>query len=112
MNRTRPTFIASAVIATTLALAGLVGGAPTPVQAGADVSVGKQVLDALCRDSKGSVIFTPYAIGRCQEAQGADGYEIETLVCEGLLGGTFHSSPTVGHMNRTNWACVPGPIVD
>jgi hypothetical protein len=112
MNRNRPTFIVSAVIAGALALTGLVGGAPTPVQAGADASVGKQVLDALCREGKGSVVFTPYSIGRCQEAQGVDGYEIETLVCEGLLGGTFQSAPSAGHMNRTNWACSPGAIVD
>lgn len=112
MNRNRPTLIASAVVASALALSGLVGGAPTPVQAGADASVGKQVLDALCRDGKGTVVFTPYSIGRCQEARTTDGFEIETLVCEGLLGGTFNSAPSARHMNRTNWACSPGPIVD
>lgn len=112
MNRTRPAFIASAVIAAAFALTGLVGGGPASVQAGADESVGKQVLDALCRDAKGTVFFSPYAIGRCQEARDNDGYHIETLVCEGLLGGTFQSAPSVGSPNRTNWACSPGPIVD
>ena len=91
-----------------LALVGIGGVAAGQALAEHDPTGGKQVLDALCIEDKGALIFTPYAIGRCQEARAKDGYEVERLVCEGLLGGTFTSAPTVGRPNRTNWACIPG----
>jgi hypothetical protein len=93
-----------------LALAGIGGGAATLVHAAADPTVGKQVLDTLCIEDKGAPVFTPYAIGRCQEARAMDGFAVERLVCEGLLEGTFTSAPSVGAANRTNWACIPGAI--
>ena len=97
------------VIATTaVALAGLVGGTAAIVQAGGDPAVGKQVLDAMCVEDKGAPVFTPYAIARCQEARDSDGFQIEQLVCEGLLDGTFESAPAIGRPNRTNWFCFPG----
>ncbi len=87
-----------------LALTGLLGGAAALVHADADPAVGKQVLDTLCIEDQGAPVFTPYAIGRCQAARGS--LVVERLVCEGLLGGTFTSTPTIGRPNRTNWACV------
>jgi hypothetical protein len=97
------------IIAT--AAVGLLGaGAAAHAAGGSDPIVGKQVLDALCIEDKGAPIFTPYAIGRCQEARAKDGYVVERLVCEGLLAGTFTSAPSVGRPNRTNWACIPGAI--
>lgn len=92
-----------------IALVGI-GGATALVHAGGDPTVGKQVLDTLCAEDKGTPIFTPYAIGRCQEAQAMDGFVVERLVCEGLLDGRFTSSPSAGRPNRTNWACIPGAI--
>jgi hypothetical protein len=92
-----------------LALGGIGGGAAV-VHATGDPAVGRQVLDALCVEDKGAPVFTPYAIGRCQEARARDGFVVERLVCDGLLGGRFTSSPTIGRPNRTNWACIPGPI--
>jgi hypothetical protein len=107
MNRFRLTLATGA-----LALTGIVGGTIAPAHAGGDPTAGKQVLDALCIEDKGAPVFTPYAIGRCQDARARDGVVVERLVCEGLLGGTFASNPSVGRPNRTNWACVPGATSD
>lgn len=93
-----------------LALVGIGGGAAVLVHAESDPTAGKQVFDALCIEDKGDPIFTPYAIGRCQEAQAMDGFVVERLVCEGLLDGRFTSSASVGRPSRTNWACIPGAI--
>jgi hypothetical protein len=93
-----------------LALIGIGGGAAAHALADGAPTVGKQVLDTLCTEDKGAPIFTPYAISRCQEARAMDGLVVERLVCEGLLDGTFTSSPSIGRPNRTNWACIPGAI--
>ncbi|HYN33008.1 MAG TPA: hypothetical protein VES40_10315 [Ilumatobacteraceae bacterium] len=105
MNRFRFTLATGA-----LALTGIGGGAAALVHADGNPTIGKQVLDTLCAEGKGAPIFTPYAIGRCQEARTMDGFVVERLVCEGLLDGTFTSAPTIGRPNRTNWACIPGAI--
>lgn len=94
----------------TLAVIGLGGGAATLAHADGDPSIAKQVLDTLCIEDKGDPVFTPYAIGRCQQARATDGFVVERLVCEGLLDGSFTSAPTIGRPNRTNWACIPGAI--
>ena len=96
------------VIATAALTLGGIGTAAAVHASGGPTS-GKQVLDALCIEDKGAPVFTPYAIGRCQEARAMD-FAVERLVCEGLLGGSFTSAPTIGHPNRTNWACISGPI--
>lgn len=93
-----------------LALVGIGGGAKVLVHAEGEPTAGKQVLDALCIEDKGAPVFTPYAIGRCQEARASDGFVVERLVCEGLLDGTFTSAASVGRPNRTNWACIPAAI--
>jgi hypothetical protein len=103
MNRFHFILATGAVVLTSIG-----GGAAA--HADGDPAVGKQVLDTLCREDKGTPIFTPYAISRCQEARARDGYVVERLVCEGSLGGTFTSAPAIGRPNRTNWACIPGAI--
>ena len=98
------------IAAGALALTSIGGGAVTLAHAAVDPTIGKQVLDTLCREEKGAPVFTPYAIGRCQEARSNDGFVVEELVCEGLLDGTFTSAPSIGRPNRANWACIPGAI--
>ena len=49
-------------------------------------------------------------ISRCQEARARDGFEIEQLICEGLLGGTFESVSSPGRPSRVNWFCFHGPV--
>jgi hypothetical protein len=103
-------FIAVPVLAGAIAATfafGTNAGASAPSYASPEV--GMQVLDKMCVEQDGQAYNTPYTISRCQEARSRDGFEIEALVCEGLLGGTFRSNPSIGRMNRTNWACSPGP---
>ena len=76
----------------------------------ASPEIGMQVLDMMCAEQDGQSYDTPYTIARCQEARTRDGFEIETLVCEGLLGGTFKSAPSTGRPNRTTWICSPGAV--
>jgi hypothetical protein len=75
--------------------------------AAADPSIGTQVLNMLCTARAGEPVYTPFTISRCQEARTKDGFEVEQLICEGLLGGTFR---TVISASRTNWFCFHGPI--
>jgi hypothetical protein len=78
-------------------------------RAGMDRGVGTQVLDTMCREKGGQPFFTPFTISRCQEARSRQGFELEALVCEGLLGGRFTATDSPGRRNRTNWACISGP---
>ena len=103
------------LITTTVAVAacavGSVGVAGwSPAGAAADPTAGKHVLDLLCAERGGASYTTPYTIARCQEARDNKGFEIEALVCEGLLGGTFASAPSTSRPSRTTWACFPGPV--
>ena len=93
--------------AATLALAASSAG---PASAAADPEIGKQVLDLLCVAKSGTPYFTPFTISRCQDARSRQSFEIEELICEGLLGGTFESVPSPGRPNRVNWFCFHGPI--
>lgn len=99
-----------AIATSAVALTGIAGTTAAIVHADGDPIVGKQVLDTLCVEDSGAPVFTPYAIGRCQEARAQDGLVVERLVCEGLLDGTFTSAPSITRRSRTNWACIPGPI--
>ncbi len=99
-------------IATAALALGGIGAPPRSPTPSGDPTAGKQVLDALCIEDKGAPVFTPYAIGRCQEARAMDGFAVERLVCEGLLEGTFTSAPSSAQSSRTNWACIPGAISD
>ncbi len=103
MNRFRTVMAVSAVVAST-AFAGM-SSASRAVAAG-DPFTGMQVLDLLCASKGGTPVNSPYAIARCQTAHDNKGFEIEQLICEGLLDGTFVSAPSFGRPNRTNWACV------
>jgi hypothetical protein len=112
MNRFRTTIVTT-VTATTVAAAACLAGISAPGRAAAagDPFVGMQVLDMLCQSKDGTSYDTPYTISGCQAAREAGGVEIERLVCEGLLEGTFTSVLTVGRRHRVNWACVPGAVV-
>jgi cytochrome c5 len=79
-----------------------------PAAAAADPFVGMQVFDMLCEAKDGTPVNSPYAIGRCQDARRAEGFEIETLICNGLLDGTFVSGPSFARPRRDSWACIPG----
>ena len=102
----------------TLTIAGLaaigLGGAivagPAHPAAAGDPVIGKQVLDMLCASKAGSPFFTPFTISRCQEAREREGFAVEQLICEGLLGGTFESVTSPGRPGRVNWFCFHGPI--
>ena len=90
----------------------LVAGTLGPGTAGAagDPTVGTQVLNMLCASKAGSPVFTPMTIGRCQDARPGDGFAIEELVCEGLLGGSFENVRSASRPNRVNWFCFHGPL--
>jgi hypothetical protein len=94
-----------------LGLAGaVIAGPMSPASAAGDPEVGRQVLNMLCASTEGSPVFTPYHIGRCQDARPKDGFEVEQLVCEGLLEGTFESVSSTSRPKRVNWFCSHGPI--
>ncbi|HEX4982994.1 MAG TPA: hypothetical protein VFV63_14905 [Ilumatobacteraceae bacterium] len=94
-----------------LGLAGAVIAGPTsPASAVGDPEVGRQVLNMLCASKAGSPVFTPYHIGRCQDARPKDGFAVEELICEGLLEGTFESVSSPSRPRRVNWFCFHGPI--
>jgi hypothetical protein len=84
------------------------GSGASPAAAAADPFVGMQVFDLLCESKGGTPVNSPYAIGRCQEARRVDGFEIEALICDGLLEGTFTSDSSFIRPRRVNWACIPG----
>lgn len=84
------------------------GGAGAAGPSFGSPEVGMQVLDLMCVEQGGQAFATPFTISRCQEAKRRPGFEIEALVCEGLLGGTFKSAPSTGRRNRTTWICSPG----
>jgi hypothetical protein len=88
------------------------GGALVAGSAGAagDPEIGMQVLDMLCASKDGSPVNTPFTISRCQEARNREGFEVEGLICEGLLEGTFRSVTSSGRPRRVNWFCFPGQI--
>lgn len=100
MNRFRIGLAALTVGAAVFAGSPVAGAAGDPV-------TGIQVLDQLCASKGGTVVNSPFAIARCQEARPNKGFEIEQLVCEGLLEGTFASAPSFNRPNRTTWACFP-----
>jgi hypothetical protein len=85
----------------------LLAGGATGAHAAGDPYVGMQVLDELCAARGGTAYNTPYTIARCQEARSNKGFELEQLVCAGLLGATFASAPSYGRPNRTTWICYP-----
>jgi hypothetical protein len=94
-------------LAAGLATFTLLAGGATGAQAAGDPYVGMQVLDELCAAKGGTAYNTPYTISRCQEARSNKGFELEQVVCEGLLDATFSSAPSAGHRNRTTWICYP-----
>lgn len=106
MSRLRTLAVASAVAIGAGLAAGPVGPAAA---AGADPSVGTQVLDLLCASKAGSPVFTPFTISRCQDVRARDGLVVEQLICEGLLEGTFQSVASTNRPNRVNWFCIHGP---
>jgi hypothetical protein len=102
------------LITTTVAFAACAAGSIgiagwSTAGAAADPAAGEQVLDLLCAESGGTSYFTPYAIARCQNARSNTGLEIEVLVCEGLLEGTFAAAPSPTRPGHTTWSCFPGP---
>jgi hypothetical protein len=105
MNRFRTMMAISAAVAAT-AFAGM--SVASPAGAAADPFVGMQVLDLMCASNEGTPVNSPYAIGRCQAARTKKGFEIEQLVCEGLLEGHFISAPSFDRPNRTSWSCIAG----
>jgi hypothetical protein len=104
MNRFHAITLAAAAAAALV----IPGSGARPVAAAADPFVGMQVFDMLCVSKGGMAVNSPYAIGRCQEARPAEGFEIETLICNGLLDGTFVSGPSFARPRRITWACIPG----
>lgn len=94
-------------LAAGLATFTLLAGGATGAQAAGDPYVGMQVLDLLCAAKGGTAYNTPFTISRCQEARSNKGFELERLVCEGLLDARFASAPSYGRPNRTTWACYP-----
>ena len=109
MRRFR-TLLAVGAAAVSLGGAALVAGPGSPAAAAGDPVIGKQVLDMLCIAKGGTVFFTPMTISRCQEARNRDGFELEQLICEGLLGGDFESVSSAGRPSRINWFCFHGPV--
>ena len=92
-------------------LAAVIGiGTSAQAAADTDLTAGKEVLDMLCRDKGGQPYFTPYTISRCQGARNKKGFEIEEALCEDVLNGTFSVAAAPMRQNRSNWACVSGPV--
>src|SRR5512145_293206 len=100
--------IRSRIVTTTaLVAAALVGVTGVGLaRAEAEPNAGRKVMDLLCASAGGSPVFTPYAIARCQAARSNADVEIPTLVCEGLLGGSFATATTVDRPSRANWVCL------
>lgn len=71
-----------------------------------DEAAAVQELERRCDEKGGTVVRTPYALVRCQEARSNKGFDAELALCEETLGGEFHAGPTFGRRNRTSWACV------
>lgn len=67
-----------------------------------------QELEGLCDQKGGTVVHTPYARVRCQEARSNKEFGAELALCEGTLGGEFHAAPSFDRRNRSSWACVAG----
>ena len=101
---------AVAAAAVSLSGAAIIAGPGSPASAAGDPVIGKQVLDMMCRAKDGTVFFTPMTISRCQEARARDNFELEQLICEGLLGGDFESVSSAGRPSRVNWFCFHGPV--
>lgn len=102
--------LAGAIAASVVASVGGGSGAGAADPTFASPVIGMQVLDLMCAEQDGQAFNTPYTISRCQEARTRPGFEIEELVCEGLLGGTFKSAPSTGRPHRTTWICSPGAV--
>ena len=105
------TLAAAVAAAVSLSGAALVAGPGSPANAAGDPVVGKHVLDLMCSAKGGTPFYTPMTISRCQEARARDSYELEQLICEGLLGGDFESVSSPGRPSRVNWFCFHGPVV-
>jgi hypothetical protein len=101
---------AVAAAAVSLSGAAIIAGPGTPPSAAGDRVIGKQVLDMMCGAKDGTEFFTPMTISRCQEARARDNFELEQLICEGLLGGDFESVSSAGRPSRVNWFCFHGPV--
>jgi hypothetical protein len=80
-----------------------------PASAAGDPEVGKRVLDLLCAAKSGTPYFSPFTISRCQDVRTRHRFDVEELICEGLLAGTFESVASPNRSNRTNWFCFHGP---
>jgi hypothetical protein len=95
-----PKFILAATAAGGLAFftAGGAGASPNGETA-------KIVLDEMCEERGGLVIWSPYSIARCQGARANRGFESERLICEGLADGRFIVTVSSKHMNRASWGC-------
>ena len=107
----RKTFITTAALTGTIAASfAFGGGAGASAPQFASPETGMEVLDMMCTEQGGQAYSTPYTISRCQDALTRPGFEIEALVCEGLLGGTFRTAPSPSHPKRTTWTCSPGAI--
>lgn len=96
--------------AAALGLSGALLSPASPASAAGDPGIGMQVLDMLCTSKAGSPVNTPFTISRCQDARAGQGFEVEQLICEGLLEGTFRSVASSSRPNRVNWFCFPGQI--
>ena len=107
---TRNFITAAALTGAVAASFGFGGGADASAPQFASPEIGMQALDLMCAEQDGQAYPTPYTITRCQDALTRPGFEIETIVCEGLLGGTFRSAPSPSHPKRTTWTCSPGAI--
>ncbi len=107
MNRSKATTVA-ALAGTIAASLTFAGGTDASTPQFASPEVGMQVLDMMCAEQGGQAYNTPYTISRCQDVRTRPGFEIEALVCDGLLGGTFKSAPSASRSKRTTWICSPG----
>ena len=66
----------------------------------------REVFNQLCEAKGGQPIFSPYALGRCQDARANKGFDEEQQYCEGLGNAEFVVTISTRHMNRANWACI------
>jgi hypothetical protein len=95
------TFIIATAAAGGLALvpAGAAGAASTS-------ETPREVFQQLCEAKGGLPVFSPYAIGRCQDARANKGFDAEQQYCESLGDAEFSFTISTRHMNRANWVCT------
>jgi hypothetical protein len=73
-----------------------------------DATPAVRELEQLCDQKGGTVVRTPYALVRCQEARSNKGFVTEQALCEEDVAGHFAAAPTFDRRNRTSWACSQG----